>query len=52
VEEVVERLEAVTADDLLRVARRFARPDQVRMAVLGPFRSRLRFERTLASSSV
>jgi predicted Zn-dependent peptidase len=52
VEEVVERLEAVTADDLLRVARRFARPDQVRMAVLGPFRSRIRFERTLASVSV
>jgi predicted Zn-dependent peptidase len=51
VEEVVERLEAVTADDLLRVARRFARPDQVRMAVLGPFRSRLRFERTLAHAS-
>ncbi|HSM37861.1 MAG TPA: pitrilysin family protein, partial [Candidatus Limnocylindrales bacterium] len=27
VEEVLEHLEAVTADDLLRVARRFARPD-------------------------
>jgi predicted Zn-dependent peptidase len=51
VEEVVERLEAVTADDLLRVARRFARPDQVRLAVLGPFRSRLRFERVLANAS-
>ena len=45
VEEVVERLEAVTPDDLLRVARRCARPDQVRLAVLGPFRSRSRFER-------
>jgi predicted Zn-dependent peptidase len=51
VEEVVERLEAVTADDILRVARRCARPDQVRMAVLGPFRSRLRFERMLANAS-
>jgi len=47
VEEVVERLEAVTSDDLLRVARRFARPDQVRLSVLGPFRSRTRFERLL-----
>jgi predicted Zn-dependent peptidase len=51
VEEVVERLEAVSADDILRVARRCARPDQVRMAVLGPFRSRLRFERMLASAA-
>ena len=49
VEEVIERLEAVTAEDILRVARRCARPDQARMAVLGPFRSRLRFERLLSA---
>ncbi|HEX2193727.1 MAG TPA: pitrilysin family protein [Candidatus Limnocylindria bacterium] len=49
VDEVVERLEAVTPDDVLRVARRFARPDQARLAVLGPFRSRARFERLLAA---
>jgi predicted Zn-dependent peptidase len=47
VEEVVERLEAVTADDILRVARRFVRPDQARLALLGPFRSRARIERLL-----
>ena len=47
VEEVVERLEAVTAADVLRVARRFARPDQARLAVLGPFKSRARFEKLL-----
>jgi len=47
VEEVVERFEAVTADDLQRVAQRFARPDLARLAVLGPFRSRRRFERVL-----
>jgi predicted Zn-dependent peptidase len=47
VDEVVERLEAVGVDDLLRVAQRVARPDQVRLAVLGPFRSRRRFERML-----
>jgi predicted Zn-dependent peptidase len=52
VEEVIERLEAVTTDDLLRVARRFARPDQARLAVLGPFRSRLRFERLLPAGHV
>jgi predicted Zn-dependent peptidase len=49
VEEVIERLEAVTPEDLLRVARRCARPDQARLAMLGPFRSRGRFERLLAA---
>jgi len=47
VDEVIERLEAVTAEDLLRVARQYVRPDLARLAVLGPFRSRLRFERML-----
>jgi predicted Zn-dependent peptidase len=47
VDEVIERLEAVTADDLLRVARLYARPDLARLAALGPFRSRLGFERML-----
>lgn len=47
VDEVIERLEAVTVDDLLRVARHYIRPDLARLAVLGPFRSRLRFERML-----
>jgi predicted Zn-dependent peptidase len=47
VEEVIERLEAVTVEDLLRVARRFLVPASARMAVLGPFRSRARFEAAL-----
>ena len=47
VEEVVERLEAVTAADLLRVAQRFLNPAEARMALLGPFRSRARIERVL-----
>ena len=47
VEEVIERFEAVTADDLLRVARRYLDPAGARLAVLGPFRSRSRFERAL-----
>ena len=46
-DEVIERLEAVTVDDLLRVAQTYVRPDLARLAVLGPFRSRLRFERML-----
>ena len=49
VDEVIERLEAVTVEDLLRVARTYVRPDLARLAVLGPFRSRLRFERMLSS---
>jgi predicted Zn-dependent peptidase len=47
VDVVIERLEAVTTDDLLRVAQRVASPDHARLAVLGPFRSRRRFERLL-----
>ena len=47
VEEVIERFDAVTADDLLRVARTYLDPAKARLAVLGPFRSRSRFERAL-----
>lgn len=47
VEEVIEHLEAVTVEDLLRVAQRFLAPTLARLAVLGPFRSRSRFERAL-----
>ena len=47
VEEVVERLDAVTVDDLLRVGAEYLAPDMARLAVLGPFRSRRRFERLL-----
>ena len=47
VDEVVAHLDAVTVSDLLRVARRWIRPDLVRLAVLGPFRGRSRFARAL-----
>jgi predicted Zn-dependent peptidase len=47
VEEVIERFEAVTAEDLLRVARAHLDPALARLAVLGPFRSRRPFERAL-----
>jgi predicted Zn-dependent peptidase len=49
VEEVIERLEAVTIDDLREVAGRLLAPGQARLAVLGPFSSRSRFERLLAA---
>jgi predicted Zn-dependent peptidase len=47
VDEVIERLDAVTADDVLRVAARHLAPSEARMAVLGPFRSRGRLERAM-----
>lgn len=47
VEEVVDRLEAVTSQEIQRVAQRYVRPDLARLAVLGPFRSRARFEKLL-----
>jgi predicted Zn-dependent peptidase len=47
VEEVIGHFDAVTVDDLLRVARRYLRPDQVRLAALGPFTRRARFEKML-----
>jgi predicted Zn-dependent peptidase len=49
VDEVVERIEAVTADDLLHAARAYLRPDLARIALLGPFRSRRRVEAMLAA---
>ncbi|CAN5200594.1 pitrilysin family protein [soil metagenome] len=49
VEEVIEELEAVTIDDLLRVARTYLAPSKARLAVLGPFRARSRLERAMRS---
>jgi predicted Zn-dependent peptidase len=49
VEEVVEHLEAVTSDDLLRVARVYLRPSLARIVLLGPFRGRRRVEALLAA---
>lgn len=47
VDEVIERLEAVTVSDLRAVAERYLAPERARLAVLGPFRSRALFERAL-----
>ena len=47
VAEVVEHLEAVTAEEMLRVARRYLSPSRVRMALLGPFRRSPRLQRLL-----
>jgi predicted Zn-dependent peptidase len=47
VAEVVERLERVTADGMLAVARRYLAPGQARLALLGPFRAGARWQRLL-----
>lgn len=47
VDDVIERVAAVTTEDLLRVARRLLGPEQARLAVLGPFGSRSVLERAL-----
>ncbi len=49
VAEVVERLDAVSADDIQRVARRYMAPGLARVALLGPFRGAARFERIVAA---
>jgi predicted Zn-dependent peptidase len=48
VAEVIERLDAVSVADVLRVARRYMAPRLARVALLGPFRGAVRFERVLA----
>ena len=47
VEEVLERFDAVSAENLLRVAARYLLPTALRMVALGPFRSREPLARAL-----
>jgi predicted Zn-dependent peptidase len=51
VDEVVERLDAVTVDDLRRVAARYLAPQEARLAVLGPFRRRTAIARALRAAA-
>ena len=43
VDQAVAEMEAVTLEDLQRVARELLRPEQMRLAVVGPYRSDKRF---------
>ena len=45
IDEVVEIVEALTAEDLRRAAERVFSPEKVNLAVVGPYRSEARFER-------
>ena len=46
-EEVVRGLDAVTSDDVARVATELIATDRMRLAVIGPFDDASRFERLL-----
>ena len=43
VDQAVAEMEAVTLEDLQRVARELLRPDEMRLAIVGPYRSDKRF---------
>ena len=47
VDEVVSKIEAVTAEDVLAVTNRVFKPEQLSLAVIGPYRSPRRFEKRL-----
>ena len=47
VDEMVKQVDAVTTEDVVRVARRALRPEKLAVAVVGPFRSPSRFARHL-----
>ena len=51
-DDVVERIDAVTSDDIAQVARDLIVPEQLNLAVVGPFRSQSRFERLVESASL
>ena len=43
VDEVVERVDAVTTDDVVRVANRYLTQEKLSLAVVGPYRSDRQF---------
>lgn len=47
VEQVVAEIEAVTREDVLRVANRLIRPDALVLAVIGPYKSKAPFRKLL-----
>ena len=49
VDEVLEIVDSVTAESLQRVAADLWRPENLRLAVVGPFRSESRFQKLLAA---
>jgi predicted Zn-dependent peptidase len=50
VDEVLAVVDGVTAEGISRVARELLQPSELRLAVVGPFRSETRFEKLLAAA--
>ena len=50
IDEVVEIVEALTAEELRRAAERVFSPDRVNLAVVGPYRSEARFQRLVGAA--
>lgn len=46
-DEVIANISAVSMDDVLRVTQRLIQPDQIRLAMIGPFKDQARFEKFL-----
>jgi predicted Zn-dependent peptidase len=46
-EEIYAKINKVTADDILRVARDIFRPERLNLALIGPFKDKRRFQRLL-----
>ena len=51
VDEVVERIDGITTDDLHQMAKELIVPEHMNMAVVGPFRSPAKFEMLLGAPS-
>ena len=49
VDEVVERIDCITTDDLHKMANELIVPEGMNMAVVGPFRSSTKFEKLLGA---
>jgi len=49
VDQAVAEMEAVTLEDMQRLARQLLRPEEMRLAVVGPYRSDKRFAALLTA---
>lgn len=47
IEEIIKKIDGVTSEDIIRVAQVLFKPDQLNLAVVGPFKEKERFEKLL-----
>jgi len=46
-EEIFEKIDRVSRQDVLRVAKEIFRPEKLNLALIGPFKNKMRFEKLL-----